>query len=306
VKLPDPMLGQRFGPEDRYEILKSLGTGGYGEVYLADDQKRKRKVALKLLRNEEVDAVAIERFRREAKKYGIALNHENIALVLDSGMDRGRHFIVFEYIEGRTLKQILEADGVFGVDEALRIARGIATGLQAVHRISVVHRDIKPSNVMVTTTDRLVKILDFGVAKDLMSAGVSKSKDFNGTIGYASPEQTSGHVIDHRADIFALGAVLYEIITGEYAFRGRTKRQIAVAVLTQDPIPPTRFNASVTRPVVSLIGKMLKKKPHSRPKSVDEVIEEIDRIRTALAEGPGEPEPGLIRKWLRKLIRGVT
>jgi eukaryotic-like serine/threonine-protein kinase len=303
----DPLIGKRFGPEDRYEVIRKLGSGGFGEVYLAHDHKRNWKVALKLMRPNEVDTTAMDRFWREGEKYGMALRHPQIAKVRKYGTDRGRYFIAFEYIEGRTLKQILESDGPFDVDEALRIARDVASGLEPVHRINVVHRDLKPSNVMLTTASHEVKILDFGIAKDLMSTGVTRAnRPFVGTLGYAAPEQTAAEAIDHRADIFALGAVLYEIITGEYAFRGTTDREVARAVRDQNPIPPTKFNSSVTQPVVSLIAKMLKKNPRRRPADVTEVIVEIDRIRAALAEGGDAAEPGGIAQWLRKLISGVT
>jgi serine/threonine protein kinase len=299
--LHDPMIGMPIGRDRRFVIQSKLGTGAYGDVYLARDEKRQESVAIKFLREQGAGPVIRERFRREGEMYG-ALKHPNLAQVLGCSKKAGRPFIAMEYIEGRTLAQIIDSDGPLTVDEALRVTREIASGLQHAHKARAVHRDLKPSNVMIRSSDGAVKILDFGVAKDMVSTGVlTKSKGFVGTPGYSAPEQTRGPDVDHRADIFALGVIVYELITGKVAFGGRSTLEVIDATRHRHPIPATRLNTQVTKPVASLIEKMINKSPRRRHADMGEVIAEIDAIRQGLP-GLARDDARTVREWLRRIF----
>ena len=222
--------GTRF---DRYEILSPLGKGGMGEVYLAQDTRLKRKVALKLLpASFTQNAERLRRFEQEAYAAS-ALNHPNIITIYEIGESGEFHFIATEFIEGNTLRQQM-ADTRMNLREALEIAVQIASALAAAHAAGIVHRDIKPENIMLRP-DGLVKVLDFGLAKLTESQALANDTDavtvaasntepgvVMGTVRYMSPEQTRGLKVDGRSDIFSLGVVLYELVTGRAPFEGAT------------------------------------------------------------------------------------
>ena len=299
---PDPLIGQRFGPGKRLRVQRRLGKGGYGVVYLGHDEPTGRAVAIKFLLETGVDANTVERFEREGLKYGKMLQHPNIVRVYWYGNERGRAFIVSEFIDGRTLADIVDSDGALQVDEALRITKEIAIGLHAAHQVNVVHRDLKPGNVMIRASDRAVKILDFGVAKDLMSSVGLRTVGMIGTPGYCAPEQTGGHAIDHRADIFSLGAILYELLTGTLAFNGNGTVEVENAALHLEPVPPTELNVNVTKPVATLIAKMLQKSRRRRFADMAEVARSIDRIREGAPQKIAEEDGHAVRRWLRKIF----
>ena len=297
----DPMIGMPLGRDSRFVVQSKIGTGAYGDVYLARDEKRQESVAIKFLREAGAGPVIRERFRREGEMYG-SLKHPNLAQVLGYSKRGQRPFIAMEYVEGRTLAEIIDSDGPFTVDEALRVTREIAAGLQHAHKARAVHRDLKPSNVMIRSSDGAVKILDFGIAKDMISTGVlTRSDGFVGTPGYSAPEQTRGREVDHRADIFALGVIAYELITGKPAFKGRSTLEIIDATRRRQPIPATGLNTQVTKPVAALIEKMLNKSPRRRHADMGEVIAEIDAIRQGLP-GLERGEAHAVIEWLRKVF----
>jgi serine/threonine-protein kinase len=298
----DPLIGLPIGRNRRFVIQRKLSRGAYGDVYLARDEKHQTSVAVKFLREEAADPVTVERFRREGTKYGISLEHPNLARVVGYGNKGRRTFIAMEFIDGRTLAQIIDSEGPLALDEALRVTREVAEGLQAAHRAGAVHRDLKPSNVMIRASDGAVKIIDFGIAKDMLSTGLlTRPKTYLGTPGYSAPEQTYGPDIDHRADIFSLGVILYELITGKLAFKGRSTLEILDATRHQHPIPPTKLNTQVTKPIAALIKKMINKSRHRRHADMGEVIAEIDGLRAALGGFEREETRG-VRSWLRKIF----
>ncbi|HEX8337888.1 MAG TPA: serine/threonine-protein kinase, partial [Pyrinomonadaceae bacterium] len=221
-------VGRRVGP---YKILSLLGAGGMGEVYLAEDARLDRRVALKLLPAEFTrDPERVRRFEREARAAS-ALNHPNIVTIHEVGQSDGAHFIAAEFVEGRTLRRLM-ADTVLKTEEALSIAAQVAEALAAAHAAGIIHRDIKPENIMLRP-DGYVKVLDFGVAK-LTERGSSSSDGAAdaaqqtetgavvGTVAYMSPEQALGRKLDQRTDVFSLGVLLYEMLAGEHPFRGMT------------------------------------------------------------------------------------
>src|SRR5215475_71879 len=234
--------GSKLGP---YEILGLLGAGGMGEVYRARDTRLERVVALKVLPAEfSKDPVRKQRFEREAKVIS-SLNHSNICVLHDIGCQDGVDYLVMEYVEGETLAERLQK-GPLPVEQVLKYGAQIATALDKAHRSGIVHRDLKPGNIMLTQAG--AKLLDFGLAKPavplagsttLATAGITSSFTREGTIvgtfQYMSPEQLEGKEIDGRSDLFSLGAVLYEMVTGQRAFPGQSQLSVASAILEKEP-----------------------------------------------------------------------
>src|SRR5262245_47369340 len=230
-----------------YRILSKLGAGGMGEVYLAEDTRLGRKVALKILSGEFTKHdEAIQRFQQEARAAS-ALSHQNILTIFDIGNDGSTHFIATEFIEGETLRRKLQT-GQLGIEESIGITIQVATALESAHRSGIVHRDIKPENLMIRN-DGLLKVLDFGLAKLSDNREQSALEEDSatlllikttpgvvmGTVSYMSPEQARGKEIDGRTDIFSLGVVLYEILVRRLPFSGETTSDVIASILTADP-----------------------------------------------------------------------
>jgi serine/threonine protein kinase len=300
----DPLIGQRFGEDGCYVVELKLGEGGMGAVYRALDEKHQRPVALKFLRSDTSDRDAVERFKREGRKFG-RLRHPNLVQVYALGREKGRLYIASEFVAGRNLYSILAVDGALAVESALRIARAAAAGLVEAHKNLVIHRDLKPENIMVRDADRVVKVLDFGIAKDLdASVALTKQGTYIGTPAYSAPEQVKGEGIDHRADIFSLGVILYELLTGRVAFQGRHTVEVLKATLKDEPVPAQRLNDSVSAPVARLIDAMIQKSPRRRPESMESVVREIDLILDAIARGISEEEGRGVRAFLKRVFEG--
>jgi eukaryotic-like serine/threonine-protein kinase len=267
---PGLAAGSRIGP---YQVVALLGRGGMGEVYRARDVRLSRDVALKVLHADvAADSARVRRFEHEAKAAG-ALNHPNILAVYDAGESDGAPYIVSELLEGQTLRERL-ALGALGARKAAEYAAQVARGLAAAHDRGIVHRDLKPENLFVTR-DGLVKILDFGVAKlsrsDEEGAG-SEAETLSattpgtvlGTFGYMSPEQARGLPADHRSDIFSLGAVLFEMLTGRRAFKGTTPADTLSAVLREDPTESLPSGSELPASLLRVVRRCLEKAPDDR------------------------------------------
>ena len=243
--------GTRLGP---YEILAPLGAGGMGEVYRAKDPRLGREVAIKVLpASFSQDADRLKRFEQEARAAGV-LNHPNITAVHDLGSHDGSPYIVTELLEGETLRSRLSTGGL-AVRKAIDYAVQIARGLAAAHEKGIVHRDLKPENLFVTKDGR-VKILDFGLAKlktekdgegqtDLKTISGTEPGVVLGTMGYMSPEQVRGKAADRRSDLFSFGAILYEMLSGQRAFRGDTAADTITAILSKEPPDLAQTNRDV-------------------------------------------------------------
>src|SRR5262249_8925258 len=236
-----PLVGRAFGS---YQVKKLLGSGGMGHVYLASDSKLKRDVAIKVLPSEfSRDPERLSRFQREAEILA-SLNHPHIAAIYDLADFGELRFLVLELIEGDTLASVLQKRGALPVVEALHIAKQICEALEGAHEKGIVHRDLKPANVKIMP-DGNVKVLDFGLArtvqKQLSDSTLSKSRTATGvgiilgTPAYMSPEQAKGQTVDRRSDIFAVGCVLYEMLTGHPAFEGDDTTEILGRVVTAEP-----------------------------------------------------------------------
>jgi tRNA A-37 threonylcarbamoyl transferase component Bud32/tetratricopeptide (TPR) repeat protein len=262
--------GTEIGP---YEIVSQLGAGGMGEVYRAQDRRLARVVALKLIRRSMVqDEVALDRLLREAT-LASALNHPNIVTIYETGVAGGDRYVAMELIEGVTLRTL--AAGGLPVSRVLAIGRQIAEALAVAHAAQIVHRDIKPENVMVRP-DGYVKLLDFGLARlqpDALAAGhttaATEAGVILGTIGYMAPEQARGEKVAAEADIFALGVLLYELVTGRHPFMAASQLGTLHALMWETPEPPSLLNAELPRAVDQLILEAIQKDPRLRPGATD-------------------------------------
>jgi eukaryotic-like serine/threonine-protein kinase len=302
MELSAALIGRSFGRDAQYVIQEKLGEGGMGVVFRAHDQKNDRVVALKFLRSDgPVDVETIARFKNEGRKFG-ALRHANLVRVYALGREENLLYIASEFVQGKNLYQLILKDGPFRIDGALGVIQDAARGLAVAHDQMFVHRDLKPENIMVRDADRTVKVLDFGIAKDLnASVALTAAGSYIGTPSYSSPEQIRGDAIDARSDVFALGVILYELLTGRVAFGGRNTVQILHATKKDAPVAVGKLNLEVTAPVAKLVDRMIMKNPAKRPATCHDVVAEIQVIRDQLARGITPEEErgflGALRKF---------
>jgi serine/threonine protein kinase len=294
-------IGRTF---DHYKISESIGTGGMGEVYLATDITAGRKAALKLLPVRFAsNTERLKRFQQEAQAV-VALNHPNILTVYEIGEDHSTHYIASELIEGETLRQRLTG-GRMQLSEAVDVAMQVTSALAGAHRAGIVHRDVKPENIMLRP-DGYVKVLDFGIAKLAESAFAEATADgaesmtfaetnlgsILGTVRYMSPEQTRGAQVDKRTDIWSVGVVLYEMITGHAPFTGGTPGETMSAILEMEPRPVTSDVARAPAELQQIINKTLQKNPEERYQSADALLQTLKGLRHKLEVEAAAP-------WLR-------
>jgi hypothetical protein len=296
----DANIGRVIGP---YRIVERLGTGGMGEVYLAQDTRLGRLVALKILLSYFAsDGERLRRFQREARAAS-ALNHQNILTIYEVGEADDVHYIAAEYIDGQTLRELIPAEGL-PLEETLDITMQVASALGAAHAAGIIHRDIKPENIM-RRADAVVKILDFGIAK-LTEAAPSESSSeaptiinaqtetgvVMGTVGYMSPEQARGLVVDERTDIWSLGCVLYEMLSGRAPFASATRIDTLVAVLEREPAPLAQSKEDTPAQLQHLqrvINRALRKDRSERYRTVSEMLEDLKNARREIALASGAP-----------------
>jgi eukaryotic-like serine/threonine-protein kinase len=296
---PDP-LGLAGRTISHFDVREALGAGGMGVVYRADDTRLGRAVALKfLLPHYNLDTSAKARFLREAHA-AAALDHPNLCTVYEVGTsDEGWLFLAMALYEGETLRARLTRDGPVPVREALEIARQIAEGLQAAHAAGIVHRDLKPGNVMLLP-DGTVRILDFGLAK-ARDQSMSETGARFGTVSYMSPEQVRGEKVDGRADLWALGVVLYEMLTGRKPFAGDEEVAIAHAILHDESELPSTHRGEISAALEGIVLRLLQKDPARRYATAADVLRDLARIQT-LADGT----TGLLRTRVRRVMRRLT
>ena len=259
---------------NHYRIIDRIGEGGMGVVYLAEDSRLHRKVALKFISNATLDATEeIARFQREARA-AARLNHPNICTVYELGETEDKTFIAMEYVKGGTLKDRMRQDYI-EEGEIRKWLEQIGEGLRAAHDAGVIHRDIKPANIMIT--DRgLIKIMDFGIARLTESeTELTRSNSTIGTIAYMSPEQARGGKIDHRTDIWSVGVILYELTTGQRPFTGAFREAIMYAMMHEDPVPPSSINRDIPTDIDQIIKKCLQRERDDRYDSLEELLCEL-------------------------------
>src|SRR5438477_6158457 len=263
---------------NRYEIQRELAQGGMAEVYLAHDQLLNRPVAMKALFPEYArEPSFVERFRREAQA-AANLNHPNIVAIYDWGQEDGTYFIVMEYVEGRVLRDLIRSEAPLDPNQAAEITAEIASALAFAHRNGVVHRDVKPGNVLLTQSGT-VKVTDFGIARAGTSDGLTQTGSVMGTATYFSPEQAQGLPVDGRSDVYALGVVLYEMVTGVAPFTAESPVSVAYKHVREDPVPPSERNPDVPPDLERIILTALAKSPENRYQTADDMRADILRFR---------------------------
>src|SRR5882724_4116757 len=312
----DLLVGRTIG---HYKISKRIGTGGMGDVYLATDIAAGRKAALKLLPTRFTgDAERLKRFQQEAHAV-VGLNHPNILTVYEIGEDHSIHYIASELIEGETLRERLKC-GLMQLSEAVDIAIQVASALAAAHDAGIVHRDIKPENIMLRP-DGYVKVLDFGIAKlaeqevpvtiptdEALLLVETNLGSILGTVRYMSPEQACGAQVDRGTDIWSLGVVLYEMVTGHAPFTGDTPGEVMSSILEMEPPPLTNYLAHTPAELQQIISKTLRKEREERYQSAHELLEALQSLRrsmefkTALERSTKAP---LWLRWARSPIASV-
>lgn len=263
---------------ERYKLLNKVGEGGMAVVYKATDLKLNRSVAVKILKDsfKENDEI-IGKFKREAMALA-NLSNANIVNVLDVGTQDGINYIVMEFIEGKTLKEIIVEKGNMPVEVAVRIALKVSTALECAHKNNIIHRDIKPHNILVTA-DGTVKVTDFGIAKSMDSSTIAHTNTIMGSAHYFSPEQAKGGYIDYRTDIYSLGIVMYEMLVGKVPFEGDSPVTVALKHIQEKVVSPKEINPSIPDNINNVILKCLEKDPIKRYQTVKELTADLDKIR---------------------------
>lgn len=294
---PD-VLGQR------YEIIEHVGSGGMADVYKAHDRILDRIVAVKILHAQLAsDEEFLRRFQQEAQ--GAArLSHPNIVSIYDVGEDKNRHYIIMEYIAGETLKTLIQREGPLSVDLSLRIAREIACALAHAHANHLVHCDIKPHNILVTSDGR-VKVADFGIARAITSTTMTYDGNVVGSVHYFSPEQAKGTKITPKSDVYSLGIVLYEMLTGRLPFHGETTVSVALKHLQEEPLALRQIDGHIPPIVEAIVLKALTKDPEERPDSF-ELIEDIVQAERMLGFGGTIAIPVPEQEMTRRLDSAET
>ena len=279
-----PMTGTRDPRRvlaGRYVLQGLLGQGGMADVELAYDQLLDRQVAVKILHQRYMhDDQFVARFRREAQA-AASLNHPNVVAVYDTGEHEGRPYIVMEYVAGQSLKEVLAAGGVLP-QRAAEMAGDAALALHYAHERNLVHRDVKPGNIMVST-EGVVKVTDFGIARAVGAESVTQTAAVFGTAAYVSPEQAQGEEVDRRTDVYALGCVLYEMLTGRQPFAADSAVALAYKHVSEDPVPPTRLNPDIGATLEAVTMKAMAKDPRERYQTARDFHADLQRAVHGMA-----------------------
>jgi len=282
MAVTDTLINTLF--DGRYRILRRLGSGGMANVYLAEDEELGRRVAIKILNDRHAsDDSFVERFRREAKN-AAGLSHPNIVSIYDRGEAEGTYYIAMEYLEGRSLKDRIVAEGPLPIPAAIEATRQILRALGFAHRGGIVHRDVKPHNVLLAqdSAERRYKVTDFGISRTSASQ-MTEAGSIVGTAQYLSPEQARGAPVDQRSDIYSVGIVLYELLTGQLPFTGETPLEIAMKHLSEIPKPPSSLRPEISPDLDMVVLRALAKDPDERFDSAEDMDAELARVASGSA-----------------------
>jgi len=272
--------------DGRYRVLHRLGAGGMADVYLAQDEQLDRQLALKLLhRRFAEDPGFVERFRREAQA-AASLQHPNVVSVFDRGSFEGTYYIAMEYLEGRTLKRLIREEAPLEPGRAIDLTEQMLKAARFAHRRGVIHRDLKPHNVIVDDNDH-VKVTDFGIAR-AGASDMTETGSIMGTAQYLSPEQAQGHAVSAPSDLYSIGIVLYEMLTGRVPFDGESPVSIALKHVSEAPVPPGQINPEIPPMLEQVVLWALNKDPADRPADADQFIMALEQVRESLTTSPGE------------------
>jgi serine/threonine-protein kinase len=267
--------------DGRYRVLNRLGSGGMADVYCAEDLQLGRKVALKLLyRRFAEDAEFVERFRREASS-AAGLQHPNVVGVYDRGEEDGTQYIAMEYLDGRTLKDIVRTEGPLAPERAVDLVEQVLRAARFAHKRGIIHRDLKPHNVIVDSEGR-AKVTDFGIAL-AGASDMTQTGSIMGTAQYLSPEQAQGQPVDARSDLYSVGIMLYELLTGQVPFDGDSAVSIALKQVSATPVPPSQLNPAVSPALERAVLRALAKDPEDRPADAESFARELEAARSGLS-----------------------
>ncbi|MDO8736688.1 MAG: Stk1 family PASTA domain-containing Ser/Thr kinase [Thermoleophilia bacterium] len=267
--------------DNRYEIIRRLGSGGMADVYLARDTQLGRQVAIKVLYKRYArDEEFVARFRREAQS-AAALNHPHIVSIYDRGEAEDSYYIAMEYLEGRSLKEVITEEGPLETAQAIDYAEQMLRALQFAHENNVIHRDIKPHNIVINDRGQL-KVTDFGIARAGSSPSVTETGSIIGTAQYLSPEQAKGKAVEQSSDLYSLGIVLYEMLTGRVPFEGENPVAIALKHLSDEPVPPQALVPGVPDNLNAVVMRALAKDPRDRYPGAEEFLADLERCRQDL------------------------
>lgn len=290
----------------RYEVIDRIGAGGMAIVYKAKDLLLNRTVTVKVLREQFLsDEDFVRRFRREAQA-AASLSHPNIVSIYDVGKDGEIEYIVMEYVEGRNLKEIIREYAPLSPEQAINLGTQIGEAIRHAHQHHIIHRDIKPHNILVTADGR-AKVTDFGIARAVTSATVTHTGDIVGSVHYLSPEQAKGMQTNERSDLYSLGIILYELLTGKVPYDGETPIAIALKHLQEEPALPSRLNPRVSRDLENVIMRSIAKSPEQRYPAAKELLDDLAKVRSGMPvsrpEAPLDLDSTQVHKSLRTSIR---
>jgi eukaryotic-like serine/threonine-protein kinase len=286
--------------DGRYRVLNKLGSGGMADVYCAEDLQLGREVALKVLHSRfAADQEFVERFRREASS-AAGLQHQHVVSVYDRGNWHGTYYIAMEYLRGRSLKQIVQQHAPLMPDDAIDLTIQVLRAARFAHRRGIIHRDLKPHNVIVDDEGR-AKVTDFGIAR-AGASDMTQTGSIMGTAQYLSPEQAQGHHVDERSDLYSIGIILYELLTGRVPFEGESAVTIALKQVNEHPAPPSAFNAEVTPELEAVVMRAMEKDPARRFPDADAFIAALEHVRTGAPASAVHAAPVIVeeeepRRW---------